>query len=88
MLRSFSRSWSSSGTGMRDCSALASAGLNFDTIYEEIDSQYHRADKQRCEKGRMAFIEEVIARLQDFGMTIPIADKISLLAYEHNEKLF
>lgn len=70
-----------------DCAALVSVGLDFDAVYQEVESQYRRAGEQRSQKIWIAYIEEGIARLLDFGMTIPIADKISLLAYEHNEKL-
>ncbi len=70
-----------------DCAALVSVGLDFDVVYEEIESQYHSVG-QRNQKVWVIFIEEGIARLLDFGMTIPIADKISLLVYEHNEVSF
>jgi len=32
------------------------------------------------------YIEEGIARLEDSDLTIPICDKISLLAHEYHEK--
>jgi hypothetical protein len=66
-----------------DCAALVSVGLDFDVVYDEIESQCQNGENRNA---WLAFIEEGIARLLDFGMAIPIADKISLLAYEHNER--
>ncbi len=69
-----------------DCAALVSVGLDFDAVYKEIESQYHNASEQENQNLWIIYIEEGIARLLDFGMTVPIADKISLLVYEHGEK--
>ena len=71
-----------------DCAALVSVGLDFDIILDEIESQYHADAGRRNQKVWINYIEEGIARLLDFGMRIPIADRISLLAYEHNENRF
>lgn len=70
-----------------DCIALVSVGLDFDAIYEEIESQYRKDAEQSKQNIWITYIEEGIARLEDNGLTIPIDDKISLLAYEYHEKL-
>ena len=70
-----------------DCLALVSVGLDFDVIYEEIASQYLKDSEQSNQKIWITYIEEGIARLEDNGLTIPISDKISLLAFEYHEKL-
>jgi hypothetical protein len=71
-----------------DCAALASVGLDFDAIYEEIKLQYNKDSGQSKQKIWITYVEEGIARLEDQGLTIPIGDKISLLAFEYNEKLW
>ena len=69
-----------------DCSNLVIAGLNFDTVYREIEAQYRKAGEAK-EKIWIDYIEEGIARLMDKDLTIPIGDKISLLASEYHEKI-
>jgi hypothetical protein len=69
-----------------DCSNLVIAGLDFDAVYREIEAQYRKAGEAK-EKIWINYIEEGIARLQDNDLTIPIGDKISLLASEYHEKL-
>jgi hypothetical protein len=59
-----------------------------DAIYEEIESQYHKDPERNKLRIWIAYVEEGIARLEDNGLTIPIGDKISLLAYEYHEKLW
>ena len=71
-----------------DCVALVSNGLDFDAIYEEISSQYSKDADQDKLKIWITYVEEGIARLEDQGLTIPIGDKISLLAFEYNERLW
>ncbi|MCK9442768.1 MAG: BRCT domain-containing protein [Methanothrix sp.] len=68
-----------------DCSALVIAGLDFDTVCLEIEAQYRKAGEVK-EKIWINYIEEGIARLQDNDLTIPIGDKISILASEYHEK--
>ena len=68
-----------------DCSKLVIAGLDFDAVYREIEAQYRKAGEAK-EKIWINYIEEGIARLQDNDLTIPIGDKISLLAFERHEK--
>jgi hypothetical protein len=69
----------------KDCAALFSAVLDYDTVYREIEAQYRKAGEAK-EKIWINYIEEGIARLQDNDLTIPIGDKISLLASEYHEK--
>ena len=69
-----------------DCSNLVIAGLDFDAVCREIEAQYRKAGEAK-EKIWINYIEEGIARLQDNDLTIPISDKISLLASEYHEKL-
>jgi hypothetical protein len=65
-----------------DCSALVIAGLDFDAVYREIEAQYRKAGEAK-QKIWINYIEEGIARLEDNDLTIPIGDKISLLASEY-----
>jgi len=69
----------------KDCAALFSAVLDYDSVYQEIEAQYRKAGEAK-EKVWINYIEEGIARLQDNDLTIPIGDKISLLASEYHEK--
>jgi hypothetical protein len=69
-----------------DCSNLVIAGLDFDAVYREIEAQYRKAGEAK-QKIWINYIEEGIARLGDNDLTIPIGDKISLLASEYHEKL-
>jgi hypothetical protein len=68
-----------------DCSKLVLAELDFDIIYREIEEQYRKSG-DADQKIWVTYIEEGIARLEDSGLTIPIGDKISLLAYEYHER--
>jgi hypothetical protein len=68
-----------------DCSKLVLAELDFDIIYREIEEQYRKSGEVE-QKIWVTYIEEGIARLEDSGLTIPIGDRISLLAYEYHEK--
>lgn len=76
---------------IEDCAVLVSAGLDFDTVYEEIESQYCRSgeEKEDDQKIWITYIEESIARLEeDYGISMPIADAISCLADGYREKLY
>jgi len=76
---------------IEDCAVLVSAGLDFDTVYEEIESQYRRSggEKEDDQKIWITYIEESIARLEeDYGISMPIADAISCLADGYREKLY
>jgi len=68
-----------------DCSNLVIAGLDYNAVYREIEAQYRKAGEAK-QKIWINYIEEGIARLQDNDLTIPIGDKISLLASEYHEK--
>jgi hypothetical protein len=70
----------------KDCAALFSAVLDYDSVYCEIEAQYRKVGEAK-EKIWINYIEEGIARLLDNDLTIPIGDKISLLASEYHEKL-
>jgi hypothetical protein len=71
-----------------DCAALFSAVLDFDSIYQEIETQYRKAGDLE-QKIWITFIEEGIGRLEEeYKLVIPIADSISLLADEYREKLY
>jgi hypothetical protein len=69
-----------------DCSNLVIAGLDYNAVYSEIEAQYRKAGEAK-QKIWITYIEEGIARLVDNDLTIPIGDKISLLASEYHEKL-
>jgi hypothetical protein len=69
-----------------DCTNLVIAGLDYNAVYREIEAQYRKAGEAK-QKIWINYIEEGIARLQDNDLTIPIGDKISLLASEYHEKL-
>lgn len=64
-----------------DCSKLVISGLDFNVVYREIEAQYRKSGEAK-EKIWISYIEEGIARLQDNDLTIPIGDRISLLASE------
>jgi hypothetical protein len=68
-----------------DSSKLVLAELDFDTIYQEIEEQYRKPGEAE-QKIWVTYIEEGLARLEDSGLTIPIGDKISILAYEYHER--
>jgi hypothetical protein len=70
----------------KDCAALFSTVLDYDSVYQEIEAQYRKAGEAK-EKIWINYIEEGIARLQDNDLTIPISDKISLLVSEYHEKI-
>ncbi|HOL44786.1 MAG: hypothetical protein QHG98_09415 [Methanothrix sp.] len=76
---------------IEDCAFLVSAGLDFDTVYEEIESQYSRSseEKEDDQKIWITYIEESIGRLEeDYGINVPIGDAISSLADGYREKLY
>jgi hypothetical protein len=72
-----------------DCASLVSAGLDFDVVFDEIESQYRKVSENRNQKMWITYLEEGVGRLEeDYGMDIPIADKISVLADEYRERLY
>lgn len=68
-----------------DCTRLVLAELDFDVVFQEIEAQYRKAGEHE-QKIWITYIEEGIARLEDFDLTIPIGERISLLAHEYHEK--
>lgn len=72
-----------------DCAKLVPAGLDFDAIYEEIESQYLKSSTDEDQKIWITYIEEGIGRLEeDYGITIPIGGRISELADRYREMLY
>ncbi len=72
-----------------DCAVLVPAGLDFDAIYEEIESQYLKPSIDEDQKIWITYIEVGIGRLEeDYGVTIPIGDRISALADSYRERLY
>jgi hypothetical protein len=76
-----------------DCANLVAAGLDYDTIYAEIELQYDTVDAESGmpevnQKIWITYIDEAVGKLEDIhGMSIPIADKISSLADNCREML-
>ncbi len=72
-----------------DCAMLVPAGLDFDVIYNEIEAQYLKAPTGGDQKIWITYIEEGIGRLEEeYGTTIPVADKVSKLADGYRERLY
>jgi len=71
---------------IQDCANLFSTGLDFDAIFEEVQSQYSKPG-ERNQKKWISHLEEGIARLADNDMIVPekISDEISNLAFDYNE---
>lgn len=73
---------------IEDCEALAPAGLDYETIYSEVEAQYSKAGTVE-EKIWITYIEEGIGKLEEeFGLVIAIADRISALADRYRERLY
>lgn len=73
---------------IEDCEALAPAGLDYETIYSEVEAQYSKAGTVE-EKIWITYIEEGIGKLEEeFGLVISIADRISALADRYRERLY
>jgi hypothetical protein len=70
-----------------DCAALVSAGLDFDAVYKEIESQFHKAGEDE-QKIWITYIEVGIGRQEEFDMIIPIGDKISAFADEYRVRIW
>jgi len=67
---------------------LASAKMDFEAIYSEIESQYARPGTVE-EKIWITYLEEGIGKLEeDYRMQVPIADRVSELANEYRERLY
>jgi len=73
---------------LEDCVSLASAKMDFEAIYSEIEAQYTRAGTVE-EKIWITYLEEGIGKLEeDYRMQVPIADRVSELANEYRERLY
>jgi predicted nucleotidyltransferase len=73
---------------IEDCEALAPAGLDYETVYSEVEAQYSKAGTVK-EKIWVTYIEEGIGKLEEeFGLVISIADRISALADRYRERLY
>ena len=73
---------------IEDCASLASAKMDFEAIYSEIEAQYARFGTVE-EKIWITYLEEGIGKLEeDYRMQVPIADRVSELANEYRERLY
>jgi hypothetical protein len=73
---------------IEDCVVLASAKLDYEAIYSEIQAQYARAGSME-EKIWITYLEEGIGKLEeDYQLQVPIAGRISELADEYRERLY
>lgn len=73
---------------MEDCVALASARMDYEAIYSEIEAQYAKAGTVE-EKIWVTYIEEGIGKLEEgYRMQIPIAGRVSELANLYRERLY
>ena len=71
-----------------DRSKLVIAELDFDAVFREIEAQYRKAGELE-QKIWITYIEEGIGRLEDeFNASVPIGDRISVLADEYRERLY
>jgi hypothetical protein len=72
---------------MEDCVDLASARIDYEAVYEEIEAQYNKAGSIE-QKIWVTYIEEAVGRLEeDYRLQVPIADRISELADGYREML-
>ncbi len=72
---------------MEDCVDLASARIDYESIYEEIEAQYNKVGSIE-QKIWVTHVEEAIGRLEeDYRLHVPIADRISELADGYRELL-
>ena len=73
---------------IEDCVSLASAKMDFEAIYSEVEAQYARAGTVE-EKIWITYLEEGIETLEEkYRLQVPIADRISAIADEYREMLF
>jgi hypothetical protein len=71
-----------------DCAALFLTDLDFDAVYEEIEAQYLKAGELE-QKIWITYIEEGVGLLEkEYGLEIPIADRLSELADGYRERLY
>ena len=73
---------------IEDCVSLASAKLDYEAMYSEIQAQYAKVGTVE-EKIWITYLEESIGKLEeDYRIQAPIADRISELANEYRERLY
>jgi predicted nucleotidyltransferase len=73
---------------IEDCESLAPAGLDYEVVYSEVQDQYGKAGTIE-EKIWITYIEEGVGRLEEeFGLVVPIADRISALANRYRNRLY
>ena len=72
---------------IEDCAALVQAGLDYKVVMEEIEAQHGKVGVME-EKLWITYIEEGMGRLEEeYGLKIPMADRLSELADEYRERL-
>lgn len=74
-----------------DCAKLVTFGLDFDIIYDEVESQYRSnlddGDDFKDFKIWITYLDEGVGALESrYGITIPINDKISDLSDDYYKK--
>jgi hypothetical protein len=73
---------------IEDCVALASARMDYEAIYSEIEAQQAKAGAVE-EKIWVTYLEEGIGKLEeDYQTQVPIADRVSELADEYRERMY
>lgn len=65
---------------VEDCISLASAGIDYEAVYAEIEAQYAEVGTLE-EKIWITYLEGGIGKLEeDYRVQVPIADRVSELA--------
>jgi hypothetical protein len=73
---------------IEDCVYLASARMDYEAVYSEIEVQYSKAGSVE-EKIWVTYLEEGIGRLEeDYRLQVPIADRVSELANGYRDRLY
>jgi len=73
---------------IEDCAKIMMHGLDFNVVFEEIELQFHTSEKNNYSVW-ITYIDESIGRLEEeYGVSVPIADKISALSNEWMETHF
>jgi len=66
-----------------DCISLASAGINWDSIFQELKYQMQSSGN----KIWITYVGERLDLLQERGLNIPIMEEVDLLRLEYYEEL-
>lgn len=73
---------------VEDCVSLASANMDFEAVFSEIEAQYSKAGTVE-EKIWITYLEESIGELEEnYRVQVPIAEMVSELADEYRERLY